>query len=483
MFLEHFELNEQPFGVTADPRFFFLGPKHRAALNMLVSAAQADKGVLMLTAEPGMGKTCLLFHYLQGLRDDPKTAFLFQTAGESIDLLRYLLADLGLQSSRSDVSEMNDILSRKLSTRTQQGERFILVIDDAHNLHQKGVQSPLSDCVDQPWMKLIQIVIAGRPQLADELAQPCMSAFREGISSCIRLTGFTPEETRAYMDYRLRVSGCDGSRLFTPDAQLLIAIQSRGIPRYINSLCFNSMWISYRIGAKQVDSTMVREAVADLVVDAKNLEETRPFAFHRIFAPLASRSKTETEPKRVPSVWRPLSVVASIFTTLCLVIVSGVHWRTRAYSPPVGGQPTASSSAAPAPHPSFAPAPVTTTNRIETATPPSSAVVPTSAAPVAMGSKDVVAPESEPSATPADQFVTVVIQPHVTIRHLSLRYSGRFDAETTAEIRRLNPFLTDMNHIEVGAKIRFPLDSRRAAAHPSFDIAEADPGIPRQEKP
>src|SRR6202051_3162510 len=80
-FLEHYGLNEQPFGVTPDPRFLYLGPKHRDALAALTYGTELNRGFLTLIAQPGMGKTSLLFHFLEGLRDKARTVFMFQTAG------------------------------------------------------------------------------------------------------------------------------------------------------------------------------------------------------------------------------------------------------------------------------------------------------------------------------------------------------------------------------------------------------------------
>src|ERR1700691_2424410 len=91
-FLEYFGLNEQPFGVTPDPRFLYLGPKHRQALTALSYGTELHRGFLTLIAKPGMGKTSLLFQYLGELRDKARTAFLFQTVGDARDLMCYLLA-------------------------------------------------------------------------------------------------------------------------------------------------------------------------------------------------------------------------------------------------------------------------------------------------------------------------------------------------------------------------------------------------------
>src|ERR1700681_1474051 len=106
-FLEYYGLNEQPFGVTPDPRFLYLGPKHQQALAALTYGTESNRGFLTLIAKPGMGKTSLLFQYLGALRNNVRSAFLFQTMGDARDLMRYLLADLGLDSTGKDLPVMH----------------------------------------------------------------------------------------------------------------------------------------------------------------------------------------------------------------------------------------------------------------------------------------------------------------------------------------------------------------------------------------
>src|ERR1700726_2073364 len=125
-FLEHFGLNEQPFGVTPDPRFLYLGPKHKQAVAALNYGTESNRGFLTLIAQPGMGKTSLLFNYLEGLRNKARTVFLFQTDGDSRDLMRYLLADLGLNGKGMDLPEMRAVLSQVLMSEMQAGRRFVL---------------------------------------------------------------------------------------------------------------------------------------------------------------------------------------------------------------------------------------------------------------------------------------------------------------------------------------------------------------------
>src|ERR1700730_19346228 len=79
LFHEYYGLIEQPFGVTPDLRFLYLGPKHRQALDVLNFGTELNRGFLTLIAKPGMGKTSLLFYYLECLRNKTRTVFWFQT--------------------------------------------------------------------------------------------------------------------------------------------------------------------------------------------------------------------------------------------------------------------------------------------------------------------------------------------------------------------------------------------------------------------
>src|SRR5579863_9839660 len=158
MFLEYFGLIEQPFGVTPDPRFLHMGAKHREALASLVYGTDTNRGFLALIAEPGMGKTSLLYQYLEGLRNKSRAAFIFQTDCNSEDFIRHILVDLNLDPAGKDLPAMHGMLN------------------EAQNLDERVLESVrLLSNFETPWMKLMQIVIAGQPQLAERLTQPSMA--------------------------------------------------------------------------------------------------------------------------------------------------------------------------------------------------------------------------------------------------------------------------------------------------------------------
>ncbi len=285
MFLDYYGLREQPFGVTPDPRFLYLSPTHREALASLVYGIQTGRGFVALIAKSGMGKTTLLFQLLERLRSSDRTVFLFQTQCNSREFFHYLMTDLGLDTRDQDLVRMHQQLNEFLVREARAGKRFVLVIDEAQNLDNSVLETVrLLSNFETPSAKLMQIVLAGQTQLADKLARPALAQLRQRISTLVRLDPFTPEETDRYIEHRLRVAGYDGGPLFTSDAQAMISARSQGIPRNINTLCFNALSLGCALKRKRIDSSIMQEVIADLDVDSLI---SKPQDVHR---PVASDS-------------------------------------------------------------------------------------------------------------------------------------------------------------------------------------------------
>ena len=268
MFLEYYRLREQPFGVTPDPRFLYLARTHREALASLFYGIEAGRGFTALIARPGMGKTTLLFQLLERLRKSACFAFLFQTQCNSREFLRYLLSDMGLHTDGKDLVSMHQQLNEALVRMSRSGRRFVLVIDEAHNLDDSVLETVrlLSD-FETSSSKLIQIVLAGQPQLATRLARPSLVQLRQRIAILSRLEPLSPAETGYYIAHRLQVAGYEGGPLFCREALALIGARSRGVPRNINNICFNALSLGFALQRKRIDARLLREVVADLELE------------------------------------------------------------------------------------------------------------------------------------------------------------------------------------------------------------------------
>ncbi len=265
MFVKFFGLRDQPFGVTPDPRYLYLSPGHREAVASLFYGIEVGRGFMALIAKPGMGKTTLLFHLLEKFRSSARTAFLFQTQCSSREFMRFLLAELGCDTGDQDFVRMHEEFNRLLLREARTGNRFIVVVDEAQNLDPSVLETIrlLSD-FETPQAKLLQIVLSGQPELADKLASRNLAQLLQRVSLVSGLKPLSVEDTRNYIQHRLRVAGYTRGDLFTPQALLDTAAFTEGIPRNINNFCFNAMSLACALRQSTIDVAIVREVISDL---------------------------------------------------------------------------------------------------------------------------------------------------------------------------------------------------------------------------
>jgi general secretion pathway protein A len=266
MLREHYKLAVQPFGVTPDPRFLYLSATHREAMASLLYGIRSERGFTALIAAPGMGKTTLLMNLLYMLDGDTKTAFLFQTLCEPREFLSALLADLRVEDDGTSITRMQARLNEYLLRESHHGRPVVVIIDEAQNLNEQVLEvvRTLSN-FETATKKLLHIVLAGQPQLAEKLNSRTLTQLRQRISIVARLAPFNARETRDYIEHRLKVAGHASCKpLFTDQAYAMIAEQSQGVPRDINNLCFNAMSLGCASKCSIVDRSMVQETVNDL---------------------------------------------------------------------------------------------------------------------------------------------------------------------------------------------------------------------------
>ena len=264
MFLEFYGLAEQPFGVTPNPRFLYFSPTHREALASLFCGLETERGFLSLVAQPGAGKTTLLFQLLARLRGTARTAFIFQTQCDARQLLRYLATDLGLDPGETDPVTLHTRLSLFLLAEARAGRKVVVVIDEAQNLDDDVLEAVrlLSD-FETPARKLLQVVLAGQPDLARKLERPALRQLRQRLAVMSWLDPLPRDHIGQYIDHRLRVAGCVGSSPFSASALNVIVERSEGIPRQINHLCFQALCLGCAIGRRRIDGDIMREVIRD----------------------------------------------------------------------------------------------------------------------------------------------------------------------------------------------------------------------------
>jgi type II secretory pathway predicted ATPase ExeA len=269
MWLQFYGLNKQPFGVTPDPSFLYMGPAHQEAFASMVYGIETGCGFMAVIASPGMGKTTLVLRLMEKLRESALTAFLFQMHSNSQEFLKNLLLDLDVKPTGQDMSDLQRQVREVLMRSAHAGKRMVLVIDEAQNLDDSVLEMVrMLSNFETPHAKLLQTILVGQPALADKLAHPHLSQLRQRISIIAHFPPLRDDEVEKYIAHRLRVAGYKGNRLFTPAAMDLIVRYSGGIPRIINNLCFNAMSLSFAKGKRKIDESTLMEVVSDLSLES-----------------------------------------------------------------------------------------------------------------------------------------------------------------------------------------------------------------------
>ncbi|PYV64774.1 MAG: hypothetical protein DMG97_34000, partial [Acidobacteria bacterium] len=140
---------------------------------------------------------------------------------------------------------MQDTLNQLLIREHRASRQTIVIVDEAQSLDTSVLETlRLLSNFETPTEKLLQIILAGQPQLAQRLASPELAQLYQRISIRATLIPFDLEDTRNYIEHRLKIAGYRGPPLFTPAAVRSIWERSSGVPREINTLCFNALLLA-----------------------------------------------------------------------------------------------------------------------------------------------------------------------------------------------------------------------------------------------
>lgn len=263
MYQHFFGLCEEPFGVTPDPRFFFESEQHLEAAATLIYAIQQRRGFALLLGRAGLGKTSVLVHVVQHMKDQAVTAYLPHPYFDKTNVLEAILLALGVQPEAS-AAQNHRLFHDFLCEQRQAGKNCVVIFDEAQDLTRDTLEAiRMLSNFEQLSEKLVQIVLAGQPGLAETLKQPDCEQIRQRCTVVARLRPLDGAGVREYIKQRLTKVG--GSiDLFAPEAVDSIVSASQGVPRNVNTICFNSLTLAFAESQRQVTFSDVDEALRDL---------------------------------------------------------------------------------------------------------------------------------------------------------------------------------------------------------------------------
>jgi len=263
MYKEFFGLRANPFNVNPDPRYLFLTRHTEEALACLTYGIQSRKGFVLLTGEVGTGKTTLINKLLEWLRaQQVPTAFIFNSRMNVPQFLDYMMADFGIPCDTRSKSQILLRLYNWLLERYRAGETAVLIVDEAQNLADEVLEEiRMMTNLETFTEKLLQIVLVGQTELDQKLKQPNLRQLRQRLTLRAKTHPLTLEETKSYIQQRLRIAGSNGQQVFDGEALVAIHRYSTGIPRVVNLICEHCL-VSAFVDQQKLVNTGIVDAVA-----------------------------------------------------------------------------------------------------------------------------------------------------------------------------------------------------------------------------
>jgi general secretion pathway protein A len=247
MYERFFELERNPFQMTADPHFLFLTPEHREALAGLAFTMLNRKGLVALIGEAGTGKTTLLKTALDEVpRTTAEVSVIDNPGLTPPELLESVLLGFGIGDIPAAKPHRLVRLRQYLLEVAASGRSAVLVIDEAHTLSSALLEEVrLLTNIETPGGKLLQIVLAAQPELEERLDAYELRQFKQRIAHRFLIKPLSPSEVDGYVRHRWHKAGGKHEAPFTEDALDYLVLYSGGIPRVINVLSDNALMLAF----------------------------------------------------------------------------------------------------------------------------------------------------------------------------------------------------------------------------------------------
>jgi general secretion pathway protein A len=278
MYKAFFGFTENPFNMSPDPSFLFRSAQHEEALANLIYGVQSRKGFVVLSGEVGTGKTTMLECLRDFLHSQQMTyASLFNSRLTVQQFFEMVAYDFGLRCTRTSKTEVLFALNEMILERANLGRTTVLIVDEAHNLDWEVLEEiRLLGNLENRRGKLLQIVLAGQPELDRKMEAPEFRQLKQRIALRCVLQPFRPEETREYIQSRLARAGMKEVTVFTPEMLREIHFRTQGIPRVINAVCDNLLLTAFALESKVVTLAMLDEVAADMRLEWPGQRPFRP---------------------------------------------------------------------------------------------------------------------------------------------------------------------------------------------------------------
>jgi len=259
MYRSYYSLVRKPFQLSTDPKFLWLGEKHKEALATLKYGVIDQKGFLLVSGDVGTGKTTLINALLESIEEDTLVANISDPALDLIEFFNFVALSFNIPKKFNSKIDFIVYFSQFLKKVYSEDRSVLLIIDEVHRLSKDVLEHiRLLSNIELPEEKLINIFFVGQNEINQTLALPECRALRQRISLVYQIEPLSEDETLTYIKHRLKVAGTE-KNIFTQNAVHEIYHFSKGYPRLINTICDHALLTGYTRELIKITPNIIQE--------------------------------------------------------------------------------------------------------------------------------------------------------------------------------------------------------------------------------
>jgi putative secretion ATPase (PEP-CTERM system associated) len=270
MYEAFYGLSSKPFQLNPDPNFYFGSKQHSRARAYLEYGVSRHEGFVVITGEIGAGKTMTLRALIEGLHgSNVVIGHLVTTQLDAEDTLRMVGSAFGFKVKDVAKSELLVTLEAFLLSQASQGKRCLLIVDEAQNLTPRAVEElRMLSNFQYGNETLLQTFLVGQPEFRAILQRPEMEQFRQRVDATCHIGPLDAEETKGYIEHRLKCAGATDKPSFEAGAFDAIHDASHGLPRRINAICDRLLMLGFLTERTHLTVADVQEVVREFASES-----------------------------------------------------------------------------------------------------------------------------------------------------------------------------------------------------------------------
>ncbi len=273
MFESSFGLAENPFSTTFDPKYYFETSAHRQATTGLHQALTERKGLVLLSGEPGAGKTTVVRRVTEKMqRQAAQFAQILNPVLSPEEFLEHVFLSFHI-APEPPASKARLMLAIEdyCAQRHRENQLTALIVDEAQKLSQDALaEIHFLANLETAGEKTLQILLVSQPELRLMLVQPRLRALKQRVALNFGIDPLTQEEAKHYIHFRWTQAGGGQDSPFSSEISAAVWQCGHGLPRLINALCENALRDAFLAGERRLTPESIERAALrlDLLAEA-----------------------------------------------------------------------------------------------------------------------------------------------------------------------------------------------------------------------